>query len=561
MTYSRVFHTIDRQARRRFIASRRGRGRNPEGIVGEQSSEVTGPDLRIGVPLKDLPMGEVLGGHVDDEPVLLYRDADGVWAVSGVCTHYSAPLVQGLAEGAVIRCPWHHACFSMRRGEALAAPALNALRRWRTRVADGHVRVLEPIDDSSVAVTAIRRNSESVVIIGAGAAGSAAAETLRREGYSGAVTLVDPDLDAPYDRPNLSKDYLAGNAPEEWLPLRTNEFYERQGIERRTAGAVSIDLGRRRVLLSTGEHLSFNSLVVATGGRPVEPQLPGSTSDHVHVLRSLDDCRRLIESAKAAQRVVIVGASFIGMEAAAALRQRDLEVAVVAPEQVPFERSLGPELGTLLKSVHEEHGVSFHMERTLAAVHEHRVELDDGSFVDADLVLLGVGVRPRVDLLEEAGLGTAEGVAVDRFLETRVKGVYAAGDIAYYPEVRAGRNVRVEHWVVAQRQGQTVARNIMGRHIAFTDVPFFWTQQYDLSIRYVGHARSWDAVNVIGSLGDRDCAVHFMSEGKVRAVATVGRDRECLEVERCMEVQGSKDGGLPADEISSRTARAGSSSA
>jgi apoptosis-inducing factor 3 len=509
--------------------------------VGQESTELSGPDLGAGISLNDIPVGGVLGGHAAGEPVLMYRDAEGVWVVSGVCTHYSAPLIDGVAGGGVVRCPWHHACFSLRTGEALAAPALNPLRRWRTEVAGGMVRVVEPIAESPA--VAIPRSSESVVIIGAGAAGSAAAETLRREGFSGTVTMIDPDGNAPYDRPNLSKDYLAGTAPEEWLALRTSEFYEAQGIDRYVASAVAIDVEQREITLSTGEHVPFNSLVLATGSRPVQPRLPGSDAEHVHVLRSLADCRRLIESLSDASRVAVIGASFIGMEAAAALRQRGLKVDVVAAEHVPFERTLGPELGALLRSVHEQHGVTFHMDRTLTAIHEHGVELNDGSVIEADVVLLGIGVRPRIELVEQAGLGTAEGVAVDRFMETRIKGVYAAGDIAYYPEVRAGRNVRVEHWVVAQRQGQTVARNIMGRHVAFTDVPFFWTQHYDLSIRYVGYARSWDTTEVSGSLAERDCTVRFIGAGSVRAVATIGRDRECLEAELWLETQGGGTDG------------------
>lgn len=506
--------------------------------MGHESAESSGPDLRVGIPQKELLVGGVIGGHVDDEPVLLYRDDEGVWAVSGICTHYSAPLIRGVSEGPVIRCPWHHACFSLRTGEALAAPALNPLRRWRTELVGEMVRVVGRIDEGSAPAAITAREADSVVIIGAGAAGSAAAETLRAEGYAGKITLVDPDASAPYDRPNLSKDYLAGNAPEEWLPLRTGEFYDAQGIERCVAAAVSVDVEQRRVLLSTGQQLAFNSLLLATGSRPVRPRLPGASSDHVHVLRSVRDCRRLIESAGAAKRVVVAGASFIGMEAAAALRQRGLDVAVVAPE-VPFERTLGVQLGRRLRSVHEQHGVRFHMGRTLKGIQEDRIELDDGTFVEADIVLLGVGVRPRLELAGAAGLGGPEGVAVDGFLETRVKGVYAAGDIAYYPEVRAGRSVRVEHWVVAQRQGQAAARNILGRHVRFTDVPFFWTQQYDVSVRYVGHAGSWDEVEVIGSIDDLDCTARFISGGRVMAVATIGRDRECLHAELRLETQGA----------------------
>lgn len=509
--------------------------------MGEGSQELHGPDLMVGASLEDLPVGGVLEGHADGEAVLMYRDAEGVHAVSGICTHYGGPLMEGVVEGSVIRCPWHHACFSLRTGEALAAPALNPLQRWRTQVAEGSVRITGREEQGAGSGVAMG-GSDTVVIVGAGAAGSAAAETLRGEGFGGRVVLIDPDETAPYDRPNLSKDYLAGNAPEEWLPLRTAEFYETSGIERRFDSAVSLDVEGRKVLLSSGEQVPFTSLVLAMGAEPIRPPLPGADSRHVHVLRSLQDCRRLIEAARSARRVVVVGASFIGMEAASSLRQRGLDVAVVAPERVPFEKTLGAELGRLLQSVHEQHGVTFHAGRRLAAIHERAVELDDGSLVEGDMVLLGVGVRPRTGLAEAARLGGHDGVPVNEFLETRVAGIYAVGDLASYPEVRAQRNVRIEHWVVAQRQGQTAARNIMGRREAFTSVPFFWTAQFGLTIRYVGRASTWDAVDVSGSPEARDCAVRFLSDRTVRAVATIGRDRECLDAELAFEREAGAAG-------------------
>jgi apoptosis-inducing factor 3 len=512
--------------------------------MGGSAKGADGPDLRSGIRLADLEDGGIGAGVVDGEPVLLYRESGDVWAVGGSCTHYGAALVDGMAEGGVIRCPWHHACFSLRTGEVLAAPALDGLPRYRTSVSEGVVRVTERVEPARAPVTLDPLSGDPMVIVGAGAAGSAAAETLRAEGYGGRVVVVDPDADAPYDRPNLSKDYLAGSAPAAWLPLRGREFYEERGIERVQAGAGSLDVAGSRVHLTNGETLRYSRLLLATGAEPVRPDFAGADLPHVHVLRSLRDCERLIEAAGAGRRVLVAGGSFIGMEAAAALRSRGLEVLVVAPEQRPFERTLGTELGGLLQATHERNGVAFRLGRKLASIREGEVELDDGTVVPADLMLLGLGVRPRTELAATAGITGQDGVPVDACLETRRPGVYAAGDIALYPEPRAGRRVRVEHWVVAQRQGQTAARNMLGRGEPFTSVPFFWTQQFDVAVRYVGHAGPDAVAEVDGSVSERDCTIRFVEDGAVRAVATVGRDRACLEAELMLEREGvSRAGG------------------
>jgi NADPH-dependent 2,4-dienoyl-CoA reductase/sulfur reductase-like enzyme/nitrite reductase/ring-hydroxylating ferredoxin subunit len=513
--------------------------------MGEGAKELAGPDLRAGVPLSELPEGEPFAGHADGEGVVLVRRGDEVFALGGTCTHYGGPLAEGLVEGETLRCPWHHACFSLRTGEAVAAPALNPVPRWGTRVADGRVTVtvkeerptLASVPDAVPSVPAAGRVAapSSVVIVGAGAAGSAAAEMLRREGYAGPIALVDPDPDAPYDRPNLSKDYLAGNAPEEWIPLRPPGFHEAHGIERMVASVSAIDAAAQSVTLSDGRSLPYGAVLLATGATPIRPPIPGADFRHVHVLRSLADCRELIAAVGAGRRVVIAGASFIGMEAAASLRARGLEVAVVAPETVPFARSLGTTLGGFLRGLHERQGVRFHLGRTIATIHEDRVVLDDGTVVDADVVLLGVGVRPDVAVARAAGLDAANGIEVDPFLATRIPNVYAAGDIASFPDARTGERIRIEHWVVAQRQGQAAARSMLGRRERFDAVPFFWTRQYDVGVSYVGHAAGWDREVVDGSPEARDCRVTYLSGGAVVAVATIGRDRESLAAELALE--------------------------
>jgi len=375
-----------------------------------------------------------------------------------------------------------------------------------------------------------------MVIIGGGAAGYAAAEMLRREAYGGGVTIVSADVAPPYDRPNLSKDYLAGTAPEDWIPLRPSEFYAENGIELRLGTtAKAIDIAARQVTLDTGETLAFEKLLLATGAEPIRLQVPGADLAHVRTLRSLADCRELIGRARKGSRAVVVGASFIGLEAAAALRQREVEVQVVAPEARLMERVLGPVVGDFLRALHEGHGVAFHLGHTVAAVESGRVQLDDGTLIDAELVLVGIGVRPRLDLAQQAGLTVDRGVLVDEYLETSAPGIFAAGDIARWPDRYSGERLRIEHWVVAERQGQTAARNMLDRRERFAAVPFFWTQHYDVSIDYVGHAQSWDRIDQDGDPSAHDVALRFWKGSRTLALATIFRGRESLIAELAME--------------------------
>jgi 3-phenylpropionate/trans-cinnamate dioxygenase ferredoxin reductase subunit len=500
--------------------------------MSEQGNGPAGPDLAEGVPLEALREGEPFAARVGEEAVVLVRRGGEVMAIGGSCTHYGGPLAEGLVVGETIRCPWHHACFSLRSGEAVGAPALNPVDCWNVEVREGTVYAAGKRSEEPLASRGRTASGpESVVIIGAGAAGSAAAEMIRQEGYEGPVVLIDPDAAAPYDRPNLSKDYLAGNAPEEWIPLRPDGFYESHGITRVTDAAEAIDPQTRTVTLSGGSSVPFGALLLATGSRPIHLPIRGADLPHVHTLRSLEDSRRIIAAAESAHRAVVIGASFIGMESAASLRARGLEVTVVAPETLPFERTLGPEIGALLRRAHEANGVRFQLGTTAAEIGADRVRLANGTEVEADLVVVGIGVRPLAALAESAGLARDGAVPVDRFLETSTPGIFAAGDIALYPDPRSGDPIRVEHWVAAQRQGQTAARNILGRRIPFTDPPFFWTNQWDVGVRYVGSPGRWDRTEVDGNVAAQNATVRYLAGDRVLAVSTLGRDRECLRVE------------------------------
>ena len=498
-------------------------------------TETSGPDLKQGIAAADLAAGAMLVGHVDGETVLLARQGDDLFAVGASCTHYGGPLGEGLLVGDTVRCPWHHACFSLRTGEAVAAPALAPVACWQVERRAGQIFVQKKVEAAQPRPPVVNLRDHAV-IIGGGAAGFAAAEMLRRESYGGEITMLSADDSPPYDRPNLSKDYLAGTAPEEWIPLRDKDFYEKNKIDLRLATTVTaIDVSGRTVTTDKGEPIAFTTLLIATGAEPIKLPVQGAGLPHVCTLRSLSDSREIIARAKTARSAVIVGASFIGLEAAAALRHRGIEVHVVAPEARPMERVFGPALGDYIRSLHEAHGVIFHLGRQVAEIDERSVRLDDGSHVDAGLVLVGIGVRPRLELAQKAGLAVDRGVLVNEYLETSAPGIFAAGDIANWPDAYSGERLRIEHWVVAERQGQTAARNILGRRERYARAPFFWTQQYDVAIDYAGHATSWDRIVQDGDIAANDVSLKFQKNDRTLAFASIFRGRASLEAELAME--------------------------
>jgi 3-phenylpropionate/trans-cinnamate dioxygenase ferredoxin reductase subunit len=501
---------------------------------GEQ--KLSGPDLSSGIDASSLSDGKPTLGHANGEAVMVVRRGSEVFAIGATCTHYSGPLAEGLVVGDSVRCPWHHACFSLRTGEAERAPALNPVPCFDVEQRGDRLFVL---GKRAARPKAVVSGPASVVIVGAGAAGNAAAEMLRREGYAGSVTLIGADASVPYDRPNLSKDYLAGNAPEEWIPLRPEAFYEERRIAlRRGVRVERIDPGAKTVFLSDGTSVGYGALLLCPGAVANRLTVPGSELDHVFPLRSLDDSRAIIERAQRAKRAVVVGASFIGLEVAASLRTRGLEVHVVAPDARPLERILGPELGDRIRAIHEEHGVVFHLGEGVAQINAAAVTLKSGKELAAQLVVTGIGVRPSVELATAAGLAVEGGIVVDEFLSTSAADVWAAGDVARWPDPHSGQRIRVEHWVVAERQGQIAAKNILGQRVRCDLVPFFWSQHYDVAINYVGHAERWDRIDVSGDLAKHDATVTFVREGKVAAVATLGRDRDSLEAEAALEARG-----------------------
>ena len=503
-------------------------------MSSSENKELSGPDLKSGVSFQSLQDNSPLVGHVDGEAVMLVRQGEQVFAIGATCTHYGGPLAEGLIAGDTVRCPWHHARFSLRTGEAQGAPALSPVSCFVVERDGGAVKVTRKCETNTR--VSLGSNPSSVVIIGAGAAGAACAEMLRSKGYEGPIRLIGDESPGPVDRPNLSKDYLAGNAPEEWIPLRTPDYYKSMHVDFTIGDPVDrIDVAPRKVSLRGGRAIPYGALLIATGAEPRSLDVEGSGLPHVFKLRTLADSRAIIEASGRAKRAAVIGASFIGLEVAASLRHRGLDVTVIGKEAVPLERVLGKELGEFVRQLHEEKGVRFCLNNSPRAIRANDVELASGQSIQADLVVVGVGVTPRTALAEAAGLTVNNGIVVDDHLRTTPPDVYAAGDVANYPDRISGERVRIEHWVVAERQGQAVARQMLGIGGPYRDAPFFWSQHYDVQISYVGHASSWDQVELKGDLGRRDASAIYRRQGRTLAVATVGRDRASLEAEVALE--------------------------
>jgi NADPH-dependent 2,4-dienoyl-CoA reductase/sulfur reductase-like enzyme/nitrite reductase/ring-hydroxylating ferredoxin subunit len=496
-------------------------------------TELTGPDLKQGISIDELADGAMLGGHADGEAVLLVRRGGELHAIGATCTHYGGPLAEGLLVGDTVRCPWHHACFDLRSGEALRAPALNPVAVWDVDRRGDKVFVTTK-REAPPAPRPLRSAPSSVGIIGGGAAGAAACEMLRRRGFTGAIAVISAEETLPVDRPNLSKDYLAGNAPEEWIPLRTPEFYAEQKIEMITGHRVlQLDTASKTVTLDNGERRAFDAILLATGADPVRLTPPGA--ERVHVLRTLRDSRAIIAEAQKGKRALVLGASFIGLEVAASLRARECDVTVVAPDDVPLAKPMGAELGAFIRNLHESHGVRFRLGTTAAKFESDRVVLAAGEPVPVDFVVAGVGVRPNTTLAQLAGLKVENGVIVDEHFQTSAPGIYAAGDIARYPDHYSGKMMRVEHWVVAERQGQAAACNMIGIETPHVAPPFFWSAHYDVTIAMVGNTTGFTRAEVRGSLEERRALVAYYNGDDVIAAAAIGLDREALAIEAAME--------------------------
>lgn len=485
-------------------------------------------DLREGSPVK-VKVGE------DDVCIVLLDGA--VHAFGNKCPHYECPINEGVIVGNAVICRCHDARFDLRTGKLLSAPALNDLPVYPVRTENGDV-LLGPVEKPRFP-RAEGSDPRTFLIVGGGAAGNAATETLRREGFAGRIIMVTAETDTPYDRPNLSKDYMSGEAKPEWMPLRSAKFYANQKIEILTATRVTaVDPRKKTAALSNGQTISYDRALLATGATPRALPVPGADGEACFQLRSFADARAISEVVASSKSVALVGAGFIGMELASALRKRGLAVTVIAPESEPLEGIIGEKVASYMRKRHEKDGVAFRLSSTISRISGGKgnkaITLSDGSRVEADFVVYGIGVRPAVEYLQGTDLVENGAVPVNARLQTKYDGLYAAGDIAVVPDRASGAALRIEHWVVAERQGQHAARAMLGSSDPYNEVPFFWTRQTGVSLKYAGYVREWDEIAYRGDVDSGKFIAGYYRGGTLLAAASLGMPRELAAVKVVM---------------------------
>ena len=482
----------------------------------------------------------MLGIDIGENKLLLIRSGEQILALDGFCPHAGATLAEGVRCGDRVICPWHKASFDLHSGALIEPPAVDPLPRYPVRVDNGRVLVsLEPLS-ATAAAPSPGADQRCFVILGAGAAGQSAAQRLREEGFDDRLVMVSREPDLPYDRTVLSKYKLSGERGGEKTPLQQADFYARHRIERSYAEIADLDVASATVRFADGSSLTYDAALLATGGIPNAPKLPGADLGGVFLLRTAADSDAILAAAEQARRAVVVGGGFIAMEAAASLRERGLEVTVVMPEATPFEHPLGPMIGAVFARLHEQQGVVLRTGETVAGFESddrlRAVRLESGERLPADLVVIGSGIRPATDILRGVSLREDGGVPVDHHLRAADK-LFAAGDLAAFPLHGVGKPIRVEHWRVAQQHGRIAALGMLGREASFDAVPYFWTIHFLKRLDYVGHATDWDDIIVDGDLEKPEFIALYVKAGHVDAVIGWDRDKDiaraiCLFEER-----------------------------
>jgi NADPH-dependent 2,4-dienoyl-CoA reductase/sulfur reductase-like enzyme/nitrite reductase/ring-hydroxylating ferredoxin subunit len=490
----------------------------------------------------ELKMNVPYSAKVGKKTVVLVRASDGIHALGGKCPHHGAPLSEGVLLEHILTCPWHNARFDIISGKMDSPPALSDVAHYEVKVEKGMVYVRKALVEASVQISQDEQNivgrstsgkRDTIVIVGGGAAGNTAAITLKREGFPGRIILLTAEAELPYDRPNLSKDFLTGEAKREWIPLETEEFYQQLGIEIfLNHKVVDIDIREKTLTFAHESRLSYDKLLVATGGIPRSPAITGVDVPGFYLLRSFYDAEMILAALDNVEHVAVIGASFIGLEVAASLRTRNLDVHVIAPELVPMERIFGARVGNYIKKLCEDGGVHMHLGVTPEEIFGdgkiREVLLSDESKVPAEIVIAGIGVVPAVTFLEETGLVRNGAVTVNGRLQTDNEDIFAAGDIAVVPDPFTGSGRRIEHWVEAERQGQHAARTMMGLESDYRQVPFFWTKMFDTVIQYVGYSHTPEKIVYRGKVEEGNFLSGYYEKGKLKAVAGVGRPKDII---------------------------------
>lgn len=496
--------------------------------------------------VNDLQDGEMKQVSVGETDVLLARVEGKFHAIGAYCTHYKAPLVEGVMSGDRVICPWHNSCFNLVTGDQQEPPGLDSQPCYQVRVEGDRVIVSVPTTALEQRIPAMAQynpdaDKRTFVVLGAGAAGSAAVEVLRQAGFQGRIVMVTREDQLPYDRTWLSKDYFIGNVSKDQMPLRSLDFYKDHNIEILfNKQAVRVDAAAKTIAFEDGSSMTYDALLLATGGKPRRLDVEGANLQNVFTLRSFEDTERILASCEQASHAVVIGSSFIGMEIAAGLTQRGLQVTVVSPDSLPFKKILGEEIGQLFQQVHEEQGVSFRLGIKATQLEGNSkveaVVLENGERLTADLVVVGIGVQPATELLQGVELHEKDqSVLVDEYLRA-ADGLYAAGDIARFPDWRTGEATRIEHWRIAAQHGRIAAYNMAGQTVKFAGVPVFWTMQFKFPLRYVGHAEQWDEIIFDGNLQKREFMAFYVKDNQVLAAAASQRDTEMAAISELMRL-------------------------
>ena len=473
------------------------------------------------IVLQDLPQLKPVRVPIGEQEILLIRQDDEIKAYQAKCPHSGAPLEQGAIRDGYLVCPWHKANFAISDGSLCEPLALSDLQRYPVRVENGMVQV-DPEALPPLYQFAEEEDEPVFAILGTGAAGAAAAWTLRREGFKGRLVLVDREQQAPYDRTVLSKFVPSGKmAIDEVPPLLDDDFWHY--AERKHGDVEQLDSREQLLRFADGSTLHYDRLLIATGGIPQRPDFSGKALFGVHVLRSLEQAATLLQEVDESSQLVIVGNSFISMELASALRAKKVQVQVIAPDALPFKKQFGEQIARYFRELHEENGVEF-IEGEVAALqgekgHVSGVELKNGRVVPATAVLLATGVAPGTGFIHDLPLNDDGSLTASEELEIATN-VWSAGDIATWPA--ASGPMRIEHWRVAQQQGRVAAKNMLGRGEKFDRVPFFWTAQFGTRYEYLGHAKEWDDFRLFGSLKEKTFVALYGQRGQLAAVASCG---------------------------------------
>jgi NADPH-dependent 2,4-dienoyl-CoA reductase/sulfur reductase-like enzyme/nitrite reductase/ring-hydroxylating ferredoxin subunit len=498
--------------------------------------------------LKNNEMKRISFGEEYD--ILLIRVNDQFYATEAYCPHYHAPLDTGIISDKKIMCPWHHAQFRITDGDLIQPPALEGLKCYDLEIRDNDIFIIpEDTAKDSGSENAIDKkdygSDPTYVIIGGGAAGNSAARQLRKLGFNGRIQMISADSQPPYDRPNLSKDFLKEDFNPEWLPLNSSDFYQENKIEfipeKRVVG---VDNSKKQIELHDKTMYKFDKLLIATGATPRVPDIPGIDLDNIFTLRSADDADSIKNAAGKSKSIAVVGAGFVGMETAENLNNDQREIHIIAPESLPFSKQFGTDFGRLILDKKSNDGIKFHLEETITEFRGNsgieEVVLENGKSIPADMVVIGAGVDPEPDFMPQYVKAKDGSLLADKYLEVE-KNVYAAGDVTTFPYKKSKNLIRVEHWRVAEQLGILAAQNMYGTKTEVDIIPFFWMNLAGLHARYVGFAEKWDHTIIHGDLNKEEFIIYYVSRNRIEAALGVNQDLEMAVIEELLRLDKMPD--------------------